>query len=391
MNANQKSQSCIPATSQRPDMPVFNLENTSRMGCQIRTRSKCFPNFFLLSLALLISVSINCSAQQNLATARDGQHDFDFNIGTWKTHISRLVKPLTGSKTWTELNGFVTVRKVWDGRAQVEEIEADGVAGHFEGLTLFLYNPQSHQWSMNFADSSDGVIEQPSMGEFKDGRGEFFQQAVYNGRSIMVRMIWSDITSTSHRVEQSFSDDGGRTWEPNFIGVLTQEKQAVGQMQITTQDTNHDFDFAFGSWKEHSSRLKNPLTGSKTWIEMEGKSKAYKLWNGRGNLTELESDGPNGHLEFLALRLYNPKSQQWNLTFATSKVGVLGMPALIGGFKSGRGEFYDQELFNDKAIWVRFTVFSISVDSMQSEQAFSDNGGRTWETNWINKYTRINE
>jgi len=359
-----------------------------------------------LHLAVIVGCSLAATmqpsrvlAQQNATTItqtpalHDGQHDFDFNIGVWKTHISMLVKPLTGSKTWKELNGFVTVRRVWDGRAQIEEIEADGASGHFEGLTLFLYNPQSHQWAMSFANSNDGLIDQPSIGGFKDGRGEFFQQDTYNGRSIMVRMVWSDITATSHHVEQSFSDDGGKTWEPNFIGTLTQATQAEAgsQTQTTAPDINHDFDFAFGTWKEHTSRLQHPLTGSKTWTNMEGKSFDYKIWNGRGSLTELESDGPNGHLELLALRLYNPQAHQWNLTFATSNVGILGLPALTGEFKNGRGEFYDQELFNDKAIWVRFTVFPISPDSMQSEQAFSNDGGKTWETNWINKYSRLKE
>jgi hypothetical protein len=108
---------------------------------------------------------------------RDGQHDFDFNVGKWQTYIRRLQHPLTGSTTWIELNGTVTVRKVWDGRAQLEEIEADGPAGHFEGLTLFLYNSQSHQWSQNFANSSDGTLTQPTIGEFKNGRGELYNRS----------------------------------------------------------------------------------------------------------------------------------------------------------------------------------------------------------------------
>jgi hypothetical protein len=354
---------------------------------------KYFISFFLTFSVLFIVITINCSAQQNSVVARDGQHDFDFNIGVWRTHISMLDKPLTGSKTWKQLNGFVTVRKIWGGRSQIEEIEASGPSGTFEGLTLFLYNPKSRQWSMSFANSDDGIIGQPSIGEFRDGHGEFFQQDVYNGRSIMVRMIWSEITPISHRVEQSFSDDGGKTWEPNFIGSLTQATQAeaTNQMQMTPMVINHDFDFAFGTWKEHTSRLQHPLMGSTTWTEMEGKSVNYKIWNGRGNLTELESDGPDGQLQLLALRLYNPQGRQWNLTFATSNVGVLGLPALTGEFKNGRGEFYDQELFNDKAIWVRFTVFPTSPDSMQSDQAFSNDGGKTWETNWVNKYSRIKE
>jgi len=159
------------------------------------------------------------------ALVRDGQHDFDFNFGSWKTHILRLQHPLSGSATWIELNGTVVVRKVWDGRGQLEEIKADGSTVHFEGLTLFLYNPESHQWSQTFANSNDGTMGQPAIGEFKNGRGELFDQESFNGRAILVRGTWSDITPDSHRFEQAFSDDGGKTWEPNFIATLTREKQ----------------------------------------------------------------------------------------------------------------------------------------------------------------------
>jgi hypothetical protein len=163
-------------------------------------------------------------AAQQAATPHDGQHDFDFNLGTWHTHIKRLQHPLTGSTTWTEMEGTVVIRKVWDGRAQLEEIEADGAAGHFEGLTLFLYNPEAHQWSQIFSNSKDGTVSTPAIGEFKNGRGEFYDQEPYNGRTILVRVVWSDITPDSHRFEQSFSDDGGKTWEPNFVATLTRAK-----------------------------------------------------------------------------------------------------------------------------------------------------------------------
>ena len=164
------------------------------------------------------------SAQQNPQPpkTRDGLHDFDFNLGTWKTHIRYLRQPATGP-SWVEFNGTVVVRKVWDGRAQLEEIEADGSAGHFEGLTLFRYNPESRQWSQNFANSNYGTISTPSVGEFKDGRGEFYSQEPYHGKIVLIRGVWSDIAPDSHRFEQSFSENGGKTWEPNFIAVLTRE------------------------------------------------------------------------------------------------------------------------------------------------------------------------
>jgi hypothetical protein len=152
---------------------------------------------------------------------RDGKHDFDFETGTWKTHVSRLVHPLTGSTTWVTYEGTTVVRKVWNGRANLVELEVDGGAGHLELLSLRLYDPQSRQWSLNVAGSSSGTLGVPTIGEFKNGRGEFFDQETLNGRAILVRFVISDITSNSCHFEQAFSDDGGKTWEVNWLATDT--------------------------------------------------------------------------------------------------------------------------------------------------------------------------
>ncbi len=155
---------------------------------------------------------------------RDGQHDFDFEVGTWKTHLRRLLRPLSGSTTWVEYEGTTIVRKVWDGRANLVELKAAGPAGSFEGLSLRLYNPQSRQWTLNFANANDGSLSPPTIGGFTNGRGEFFNQETLNGRAIFVRFVISDITATSCRFEQSFSADGGKTWEVNWIAIDTRVK-----------------------------------------------------------------------------------------------------------------------------------------------------------------------
>jgi hypothetical protein len=177
--------------------------------------------FTVLILTLLITISNRGMAQQNPATPRDGQHDFDFNFGTWKTHVSRLLHPLTGSTSWTEYDGISFVRKVWNGRASTLELEADGPAGHLEGVGVRLYNPESHQWSLNWANSGQGVMTQPMIGEFKNGSGVFYDQENFNGRSIFTRNGFASITPTSARFEQAFSADGGKTWETNWIMTFT--------------------------------------------------------------------------------------------------------------------------------------------------------------------------
>ena len=157
---------------------------------------------------------------------RDGAHDFDSHIGTWKTHLSRLQKPLTGSKTWVEYEGTTVVRKVWDGRANLVELTAEGAAGRIEALSLRLYNPTSKQWSLNFSNSRGGTMSPPTIGEFKNGRGEFYSSETLNERAILVRFVISSVKDDTIRFEQSFSDDGGKTWELNWIAVDTRVNPA---------------------------------------------------------------------------------------------------------------------------------------------------------------------
>jgi len=150
---------------------------------------------------------------------RDGRHDFDSHIGTWKTHLKRLLHPLSGSDEWAEYEGTTTVSKVWDGRANLVELSADGPAGHFEGLNLRLYNPRSHQWSLNFASSRGGTLGQPTIGGFIDGRGEFYDQEEFEGRAVFVRFVITPLDADTIRFEQAFSDDGGKTWEVNWVAT----------------------------------------------------------------------------------------------------------------------------------------------------------------------------
>lgn len=176
--------------------------------------------FCSLLLALPMPSAVAADAPP-AAAARDGRHDFDFEIGTWDTHLKRLRNPLSGSTTWVEYEGTSVVTKVLGGRANLVELEVDGPAGRIEGLSLRLYNPEARQWSLNFASIAGGVLTEPVIGAFENGVGEFYGQETFNGRAIFVKFVISKLSEDSWRFEQSFSDDGGRTWEPNWIAVDT--------------------------------------------------------------------------------------------------------------------------------------------------------------------------
>ncbi|HWZ64634.1 MAG TPA: hypothetical protein VNX02_16565 [Steroidobacteraceae bacterium] len=179
----------------------------------------------ILCQVLALACSQAC-AQGGAAAA--GEHDFDFEIGLWKTHISRLVHPLTGSTTWVEYDGTSVVHKIWNGKANLLELEVSGPAGRIEALSLRLYNPVARQWTLNFSNASVGALGQPTVGEFRGGRGEFYDQEDFNGRAILVRFVISDIRADSCHFEQSFSADGGRTWEVNWIATDTRVGAAAG-------------------------------------------------------------------------------------------------------------------------------------------------------------------
>jgi hypothetical protein len=149
----------------------------------------------------------------------DGQRDFDFEIGTWKTHLRLLRAPLSGSADWVEYQGTTVVRQVWDGRANLVELDVSGRAGRLQGLSLRLYDPRSRQWSLNFANIKTGTLSPPSIGGFTGGRGEFLSRESLDGRPILVRFVISVITADSCRFEQAYSGDGGRTWEVNWIAT----------------------------------------------------------------------------------------------------------------------------------------------------------------------------
>jgi hypothetical protein len=156
---------------------------------------------------------------------RDGSHDFDALLGSWKYQLKRRMNPLTGSATWVEYQGTGLCRKIYDG-AEIDQLVADGSAGHIEGLTLRTYNPQSRQWRLYWAHRKIGVLDPPQVGEFKNGRGEFFAQDTINGKTILIRFAWTNMNTTPH-FEQSFSDDGGKTWEVNWITDQTRIKDEV--------------------------------------------------------------------------------------------------------------------------------------------------------------------
>lgn len=180
----------------------------------------------LLVLALLVggagvsAMAHSAPAAPSAETIRDGQHDFDFEIGTWATEV-RVRNPLSGKPpVWAEYRGTSLVRDLMDGRANSVELSVTGPAGKIEGISLRLYDPGARQWSLNFASLRDGAMTPPVVGGFgADGRGVFYGDDKLGERAIRVRFVITQISADEARFEQAFSADDGATWEVNWIAV----------------------------------------------------------------------------------------------------------------------------------------------------------------------------
>jgi hypothetical protein len=335
----------------------------------------------LLALAALLAWQ--SSPAESSARPEDQQHAFDFHFGTWRTHILRRTSTASGATAWVKMTGTVIDQPLWNGRANLEKIEASGSGSHFQGLTLFLYDPKSGQWSQQFASSSDGLMNEAVYGEFKDGRGVLYGWAGSAGKRVLERDVWSNITPTSYHFEIASSADGGKTWITSFIAQLTRLKKDpdYGTPYSPGNGAEHDFDFNMGRWKTAIRAVLNPISSPGVWSNLQGTHVVYRVWNDWANIGQLEVDGPHGHIEDLALRMYDRKTHQWRVYFANSQSGTLD-PPMVGEFKNGVGTFIGLDDMDGKTVLIRNIWSGITSKACRQDWAISVDGGKSWVPTW---------
>jgi hypothetical protein len=152
-------------------------------------------------------------------------------------------------------------------------------------------------------------------------------------------------------------------------------------------DGRNDFDFFIGTWDSRQRRLKKRLAGCDEWDEFAGVSVVHKILDGQGNFDEIIMETPTGRVVGVTLRLFDPQARLWSIYWSSTAQNGLTAP-MVGRFEHGRGEFYDRETFEGRSIFSRFIWTSSGPDACRWEQAFSPDGGRTWETNWTADFFR---
>lgn len=155
----------------------------------------------------------------------DGRHDFDFLVGRWKIANRRLDDPLGVNPTeWREFEATLENRPILDALGNIDEYTAPEFPGRgrFHGFGLRLFDPGANVWRIWWASTvGEGQLDTPVVGGFTDGVGRFECDDTLGGRELRVRYEWKDITPSSARWEQSFSFDGGKTFETNWINQFT--------------------------------------------------------------------------------------------------------------------------------------------------------------------------
>jgi hypothetical protein len=210
--------------------PVAFLERKATSGTFPRARllPKVLQGIAIAAFVLLAAAerwywhdpanTVAAKTMTRLDGLRDGQHDFDFYVGKWRVHNRRLLHPLTGPKTWVAFDGTAVARNMWNGRANMDEYEADGPSGHVEGMTVRLYNADTHEWIIYSSDGRAGAFSAPAgVGHFVNGRGEFYKHEAIGGRPVCVRLLWEVRSAKQYHWEQAYSTDEGKTWETNWI------------------------------------------------------------------------------------------------------------------------------------------------------------------------------
>jgi hypothetical protein len=151
----------------------------------------------------------------------------------------------------------------------------------------------------------------------------------------------------------------------------------------------HDFDFLVGRWYVHHRRLREMLSDRREWVEFEGTSIVQKVLGGYGIVDDNVIEFPDGAYRGAGLKSFDAQSGQWSIWWLDSRspLGPLD-PPVRGGFENGTGMFFADEIFKGRPIRVRLTWSAITPTTCHWEQAFSTDGGASWETNWVMEFRR---
>ncbi|HEY0681325.1 MAG TPA: hypothetical protein VGD45_03245 [Steroidobacter sp.] len=315
-------------------------------------------------------------------------HDWDWLIGDWDVWHRRLKDRLAGSNEWQEFNGKSALWLTLNGLGTLDDNIVELPDGIYRGLTLRAFDPATRQWAIWWLDGRNpSRIDPPVYGSFAGDVGTFIGKDVFKGQPITVRFRWQDIHSKRPHWEQSFSTDGGKTWEVNWRNYFTRTNSKASPL-ARIDSAPRDFDSLVGTWQVRNRRLKQRLVGSTQWEEFDNTLVNRAVLGGFGNVGDNVFHAPGGTYCGLSLRAYDSNTREWLSWWLDGRSPTrIGSP-MRGSFKDGIGTLLGDDVYNGKPIKIRSQWSKLTAGSAHWEQASSADGGRTWETNWVSELTR---
>ncbi|WP_200946033.1 hypothetical protein [Caulobacter sp. Root487D2Y] len=324
-----------------------------------------------------------------------GLRDFDFMNGDWRARHRKL--KAGSSDDWIEFDGLFTQRSLMKGWANSGDNLFNTPDGPYRGVSLRAYDPQTGLWAVWWVDGRDpgAGVGKPIKGRFENGVGQFYSDDTRAGKPVRVRVTWSRPTPDTARWEQALSSDSGQSWAVNWTTDFTRAKP--GEPTVTTgwtpaidrRDGPNAFDSRPGDWKVRHRRLKERLAGSTEWVDFDGVQTWWPTLGGLGNLDDNLFAMPGGPYNGVTLRAYDPKTDQWSIWWLDGRNphGDLD-PPMKGRFVDGAATLYADDTLRGRPIKVRFIWSNITPATGHWEQAFSPDGGETWETNWFSDFSK---
>jgi hypothetical protein len=317
--------------------------------------------------------------------------DWAWLVGNWDVQHRRLRERLAGSSAWDEFGGKSALWLTLGGLGTIDDNVLDLPSGVYRGLGIRAFDASTRRWSIWWLDGRTPTrIDPPVTGAFDGDTGTFVGEDTFKGRPITVRFRWFDIHGSRPHWEQAFSTDRGATWEVNWRNYFTRTSATPTPLPREERagfPEQRDWDFLVGSWKVRNRRLQKRLAGSTQWEEFNSTLVNRSVLGGFGNVGDNLFEAAGGSYRGLSVRAFNRETREWLSWWLDARKPVFGEP-VRGRFVDGVGTLMGDDTFNGRPIKVRSQWSRVTPRSMHWEQAFSADGGATWETNWVSDFER---
>jgi len=322
----------------------------------------------------------------------DRRRDWTWLEGNWAVEHRRLRRRLVHDTHWDRFSGTSAVWMTLGGLGTVDDNLLHLPGGEYRAMGIRAHDPATDRWSIWWLDGRNPTrIDPPVTGRFDGDTGLFTGKDMFDGRPIDVRFRWQGIHSARPHWQQSFSPDGGASWEMNWENFFTRTAAVPSPLPLRGDAERAPDDWAFlvGRWAVRHRKLRRRLAGSRDCDEFGGTFANWPTLGGNGNAGDNLMEAPGGSFRGLGFRAWDPTTREWLSWWLDGRdPGRIGAP-LRGRFADGIGTYYSNDTHEGRAIKARVTWSRITGRTARWEQAFSADGGANWEVNWTSDFTRV--